>query len=298
MYAIAGSGFGLYGYLPAVVEGLGAEVVLPAAAAEKIRARPELAAAMKGAHFVPTLEDAMDRAETLIIATPPARQVELVEAALGRPNIKRLVLEKPLAPTPREAMALLARIKESGKRCRVGYSLLETQWHADLGWPRRGSPEGALQLAWTFMAHHFAHGLRNWKRLRDEGGGVLRFFGIHVVALAAAHGYDRVVESRLESFHPGEPERWSAVFRGPEGPDLDVFVDSRSDSRRFSLGQPRAPAPLVELRDPFDLEQAEGEGDRRVGLLVRLLRGFDTDDASQERLYAATNALWSAAEGA
>jgi predicted dehydrogenase len=292
MFAIVGAGFGLYGYLPAVVEGLGERVVLPRAYEERARARPELARALASTIFVDDLEAALDRADAVVIATPPRSQAKLVAACLARPRVRRLVLEKPLAATPELAQALLDHVRESGRGLRVGYTLLHAAWMSRLAWPRGE----AMALRWTFMAHHFARGLDNWKRHAAEGGGVLRFFGIHVVALAAAHGYAEVAGSSLQGPR-GEPERWMATFHGPGLGMLEVVVDSRSPEARFELGAAGQPA-LVDLDDPFALEPGSPPGDKRVAILARLLASFDAPDGPELDLYRRVNSLWAAAEAA
>jgi predicted dehydrogenase len=293
MFTIVGSGFGLYGYLPAVVEGLGEEVVLPRAYEARGRARPELERALAGVRWVADAEAALAEATAIVIATPPARQLEVAARCAALPRIERIVLEKPVAVTPALAQALLEQLRAAGKRVRVGYTLLDTQWHRDLRWPRSG---GEVALTWTFMAHHFARDLANWKRRHDEGGGVLRFFGVHLLALLAHHGYEEVKAPVLEGEVPGEPERWSALFSGPGLPDCHVRVDSRSTTDRFEIAMAGG-VSVAALQDPFERERAEAGADRRVGVLVRLLRSFDSQDRPWDNLYARTNDLWRQAEG-
>lgn len=294
MFTIVGAGFGLYGYLPAVVEGLGEEVVLPRAYEAKARARPELERALAGVRWVADAEAALNEATAVVIATPPARQLEVAARCAALPRIQRMVLEKPVAVTPALAQALLEQLRAAGKRVRVGYTLLETEWHRDLRWPRAGAE---VALTWTFMAHHFAKDLATWKRTHDEGGGVLRFFGVHVIALLAHHGYDAVRSSSLEGAAAGEPERWTALFSGPGLPDCHVRVDSRSQARRFEIAVAGG-ISVTALQDPFERERSRAGEDPRVGVLLRLLRNFDSQDRPWDNLYARTNELWQQVEAA
>lgn len=294
MYTIVGSGFGLYGYLPALVEGLGEEVVLPRAYEAKVRARPELERAMAGVRWVADAEAALGEATAIVIATPPARQLEVAVRCAALPRIERMVLEKPVAVTPVLAHALLEQLRAAGKRVRVGYTLLDTEWHRELRWPRAG---GEVALTWTFMAHHFATDLASWKRKHDQGGGALRFFGVHVIALLAHHGYEAVLSSSLEGGASGEPERWNGVFAGPGRPDCRVRVDSRSEAKRFEIAVAGG-ISVVALQEPFERERAEAGVDPRVGVLLRLLRSFESQDRPWDNLYARTNDLWRRVEEA
>lgn len=292
MFTVVGSGFGLYGYLPAVVEAFGGPVLLPESYRAKVEARPELLAYRSAIRWTPDAGSALREASEVVIATPPRRQVEVALACLALPAVRTLVLEKPVAPSAAEAHALLQALRRSGRRYRLGYSFLHTAWAAGLPWPRAGHAR-EVAITWTFMAHHFAHGLQNWKRAHPEGGGPLRFYGVHLVALLALHGYRGVRESVLEGGTAGEPERWRALFRGEGLPDCRVLVDSRSAAAGFRIA---AAAPLVDLADPYGAEPAAGEGDRRVAVLKRFLESLREADAGFDRLYSEVDSLWRAAE--
>ncbi|HYC36889.1 MAG TPA: Gfo/Idh/MocA family oxidoreductase [Usitatibacter sp.] len=292
MFAIVGSGFGLYGYLPAVAQGSDEGVLLPEAYREKVRARRELDPWLGRIRWVADERAALAAASTVIVATPPARQVETVRAALAQPGVLRLVLEKPVAPDPLEADRLLDEIERSGRRYRVGYTFLQTEWGARLAWPRG---VGTVDITWTFMAHHFAHGRRNWKRTHATGGGAMRFFGIHFFGLLARAGYESVRSSRLEEGDPGEPERWEAVFAGAGLPQCRLRVDSRNPRSVFRI---EGVEPIVDLEYPYSVEPAAAEQDRRVGVLRRFLASFDEPDAEHAALCRRANVLWREAEAA
>lgn len=298
MFTIIGSGFGLYGYLPALVEGLGESVALPRACEAAVRARPELEVTLRGIRWVDDGEAALAAADSVVIATPPRRQFEVASRCIALPGVRRLVLEKPLADTPARAAELLSTALSAGKRLRVGYTLLQASWHESLAWPVAGEAGDAVSVAWTFMAHHFSHGVDTWKRRHAEGGGVLRFFGIHLVALLADRGYATVRRSTLEGELPGEPERWTAVFAGARLPDCHVAMDSRCAATRFEIAHRTATGQrtVLSMGDPFEAERPRAGGDRRVGTLERLLRTFDLDDRPFHDLYARANALWQRVE--
>ena len=299
MFTIIGSGFGLYGYLPALIESLGGPVVLPRTYEEKVSARPELAKYRNAIRWVADPEAALAAASGVIVATTPSRQPELVGRCLRLPSLEFLVLEKPLAPTPAMAAGVLDSLKRSGKRFRIGYTLLHTAWAAHLRVPDTGRFDGQVGVSWTFMAHHFSNALRNWKREHDQGGGVLRFFGIHVVALMAREGYSAPAESSLIGEEVGQPEQWRAVFSGARLPDCQILVDSRSpaNSFRVSLDEATGSTLVVDLEEPFQLEEVDALGfDRRIGALKRLLDTFRSDDAGYYVLYREVNRLWQGVE--
>ncbi len=104
MYTIIGSGFGLYGYLPAIIKGLQGEVVLPERYLPKIRVRPELKDLEECILWVKNKELALQKATKLIVAVPPSIQSEVVRNSIESSKIKTVYIEKPVAPTPKDAI--------------------------------------------------------------------------------------------------------------------------------------------------------------------------------------------------
>ena len=74
IHAIIGSGFGLYGYLPALTEEFGASVVLPEQYRDKAASRPELVRFLGGVRWESDLDRALAVASTVVIAATPAAQ--------------------------------------------------------------------------------------------------------------------------------------------------------------------------------------------------------------------------------
>jgi predicted dehydrogenase len=294
IYAIVGSGFGLYGYLPAIVDVQNSTVVLPRAYESKVRARTELAYTLPHISWVDDEIAAISLASTVVIAVPPQRQFELLSRCLTLPLLKKLVLEKPLAVTPALSAELISNLDVAKKSYRIAYTLLNTTWHQELAWPKSNSSDAVISISWSFMAHHFVSQLITWKRLHADGGGVLRFYGVHLIALLAYHGYDGVRSSVLEGEDRREPERWDAVFNGLGLPDCHVHVDSRSTKKQFmmvcSIGSKEK--LMFKMGDPFEQEIRQGDDDARVGVLKRLIDSFGVDDISFDLFYKRVNALW------
>ena len=294
MYAIAGAGFGLYGYLPAIAGARGGTVVLPESTRAKFAARPELAPFASAIQWAPDLDAALARASVAVIAVPPMEQPAIVARCLRQPGIGAIMLEKPVAATPGEASAVLESIAGAGRRCRVGYTLLETDWADRLLESPAKSADDSLAIEWSFMAHHFAKGADTWKRCHAQGGGALRFYGIHLIALLSRLGYRDASRSTLAGANPGEPERWLATVTGPGLADCSVVLDCRSPATVFRIARKRAgfERVVVDLADPFESTPPAGGTDRRVAPVARLLATLDEADEPHRSRLAQAQQLW------
>ncbi len=302
MFAILGSGFGLYGYLPALVDGCAQRIVLPERYRASFFARSELARFASGVQWELDESAALDCADGVVLALRPLDQNEWLHRCLARSNIERLLLEKPLAHSPEAAAATFDDLIRSCKVFRIGYTFRYTPWGMQklsaLGSTRRS---GSLSIQWSFCAHHFRHDLQNWKRFNATGGGVIRFYGIHIIALLAEIGYREVFLSRAFGSSPDEIEKWMAVFTGSGLPECEVLVDTRSNVNKFLVEQSSNPSVgqtttvFANLSDPFDLESKSCQLtriDQRVPILSRLCRSLWEEGANDYEWYDATIKLW------
>lgn len=292
--AILGSGFGLYGYLPALV-GLGCAVVLPQRYRAVLEDRNELADFARVVEWVADEGAALDRAEAVVLARRPADQAGMMADILRRPHLQRLLLEKPLAPDPEEAERLQAALQASGKLFRTGYILGFTDWGQRLiAQSRDSQARGDLAIRWSFRAHHYATGRHNWKRAHAEGGGALRFYGIQLIAIAAEMGFDRALRSTITAAPPGEVESWSASLADKAGRRCELSIDSHTEPNCFEITSP-AMGGTQQLDNPFAGTIAE-EADRRVPLLSSMCAEMLSSAQPALPHHLQTVALWQAIE--
>lgn len=298
--AILGSGFGLYGYLPALVKGCGQRVVLSERHRKPFNERPELAPFAEHVQWERDEASALDRADAVVLALQPHQQSEWIPRCLERRNLERILVEKPLARTPEAAGALLEDMSRSGKVIRIGYTFRYTDWGQRIRTALNEAGDGRrLFIRWSFLAHHFRHELRNWKRFTDSGGGAVRFYGIQLIALLAELGYEVVNSSHSFGNSPDVIEKWTASISGPGLPECEIAVDTRSAIEKFNasfLNSAMEPSLiLADLNDPFEsattAEPSEGL-DRRVPVLSRLCRSLWEPTIAEVEWYKATIDLW------
>ena len=222
-----------------------------------------------------------------------------VQSALTATSIKRLLLEKPLAPSPEAAAGILDSLEKAGRSIRIGFTFNGTAWAEGLAvWMAGASPGATLDIAWQFQAHHYMNAIQNWKRRVSEGGGALRFYGIQLIGLLAELGYDAVLASELGSDGPDDAARWTATITGAGRPSCRLVVDSRNSKALFAMtGEGPAHSDFhLRLCDPFEEAPVEGARDRRVALLSRLCRSLLREPSGTPAWCRRSVDLWQDAE--
>ncbi|MCK1652692.1 Gfo/Idh/MocA family oxidoreductase [Bradyrhizobium sp. 149] len=294
VFTILGSGFGMYGYLPALIE-CGIKVALPERYAAVVGGRSELAQYLHEVIWCADRDEALAQASGAVLALRPADQVDWI-ARLTKTRIRDFVVEKPIAPTPQLASQLADLFERTGKRYRVGYTFRFLPWAARLR-TILGQRIDRLSLDWSFMAHHYRANIVNWKRFDSSGGGALRFYGIHLIALFAELGYDDVESSVVSGPSDDETVSWEAIFTAKNLPPIALRVNSRASRTCFKMtaapqcGFLDQPDPFVSVR-----QNSPNARDPRVDVLAALCRSFGEADADHAQRQRNVISLWARIE--
>ena len=248
----------------------------------------------------------LDKASGVVLALRPTDQLEWIPVCSGRSNLRYLLLEKPLAHSPEVAASVFEDLLHTDKVFRIGYTFRYTDWGRRLLQTLISKNEGGfLSLQWSFMAHHYRYNVPNWKRFAASGGGAIRFYGIHVLALLAELGYRDVIMSQAFGEFSEEQERWSAIFTGTGLPEFKAVVDTRSPIDKFVLERisdshgGRVTTALANLVNPFesiDSSDEIGRLDLRVPILTQLCRSLWEERVNEYDWYAAAIELWRTVE--
>lgn len=261
MIAVFGSGFGLYGHLPAVVE-LGRDVCVPTRYRWAFDARAELATYRPAVHFVDDEGTLLSKAGLAVLVRRPADNDILARQAMLIPRPPQLVIEKPLAPTPQAALSLDSALREGGMRHATPYLLVHCDWACDCKRKISSGQAGEITLDWRMNS---PIGSESWKSNPEAGGGLLSYYFIHVIALADFLLSDyRVVE----------------CWADQEGVDRKIGMVAVNGSIRFTAEFRASPVEskfsaavngvaAITASTPFGDIPRQGERDPRIDVLKR-----------------------------
>jgi hypothetical protein len=303
---ILGSGFGLYGYLPALIESGVKKIFLPNRYKETFFARSELqeyAGYIQWAFDDSALFEIID---SIVIALPPSYQSDLVRKLLHFKNIKYLLLEKPLAVSPDKSSQLIDELVQSNKTFRIGYNFRFTSWGMAifeyLNNIANDASNNRLNISWSFIAPHYLNNALVWKRFHSLGGGALRFYGIHLIALLAELGYTEVIFSKISAIDSDEVIKWVAIFSGKGLPICDLTVDSKAEINQFLVSKfsDLNKTVLFDNHTPFyckDYSKGFSGQDNRLPYLIDLCRSMYKPEKSYF-WYKNTIELWRLTEEA
>ncbi len=285
---ILGGGFGLYGYLPALLQSCQATVILPTRYQEHFKARDDIRSLSHKIEWLDDQETILSLCDAVVFALPPEQQFKWVQKSLAHKNISHLFLEKPLASTPQLGHALLDQLESSGKKFRIGFNFRYTDWGKAL----LNNTHPIHRIQWHFRAHHYANNIQTWKRSHTTGGGALRFYGIHLIALLAEAGYCNVNLSRIQAKQTDEVENWQAELTGANLPVCQLSVHTNSDDTRFLVAN-NSGSLYADLQ-PFQVQKNTNDiMDKRIPYLVEGLLDLFQKENAYYPWYRQANLLWS-----
>ncbi|RAX53987.1 hypothetical protein CCY99_04695 [Helicobacter sp. 16-1353] len=282
IFSIFGSGFGLYGYLPAIAKSY--KTILPLKAREIILKRDDIRDLADLVDFSDDLEYILSTIDSCVIATNPLKQEILIDKILQFKNINNIFLEKPLATNPQKAMEIQTKLfANANLNARIAYLFIYCNWFKILELATRES--SVISINWQFKAHHYKNNLQTWKRNDKDGGGAINFFGIHLIALCAYLGYEIIEKSSFNKHH-NETYGFKATFRKHNR--LIISLDSNAKKDIFSIMKNNE--VLYTRPSPFETQKMNV--DSRINLLEKHLQSNKNSNDKYYDWYSKTLLLW------
>ena len=280
-WGIVGAGFGIYGYLPAIAQKFNGEILVVKKNFNKISDRLELKKYIKNISYVDTYDELIKRSTSLVLSVPPEIQEEYIYKIISKNyRYKNLILEKPIASNPSLAIDILNLSIKSADSVRVGYTFNDTPWWKKIITSSNYNDGIFLDISWKFNAHHYKNKIDSWKANHEKGGGVLRFYGIHILAILAS--LDRpfnYIDSHVWYTEKHGPFKWIASFHLTDVAAINIEVDSNSEEEKFQI---LSSTEALTLESPFDGERAKKQEDPRVSILKKVIT---TDPLENEKYY-------------
>ena len=297
-YSILGGGFGMYGYLPAIAGLEPDRIVTLEKYRDIICRRTELADFERRIVFVSERGMLFDQCDTLVVSQRPADQEKVVDILLSNGWNGTLILEKPLARTPAAAEMMLEKLTAANMKFVIGFTISETGWAKKFAADFRLYQPTSIHFDWRFLAHHYSHDLANWKRQVSEGGGALRFYAVHLLALLAQLGDWSAVrcspQSALDEDSSFTCSVQTATCRA------EIYCDSQwSGDPAFNVTAKKDGEIVFSHRSPSpfangegDLANQPGSPDSRIVYLQKLLRRAMKEPLPRPAEYKRHLRLW------
>ena len=180
---IYGSGFGIYGYLPAIYK-FSKKIYLNKKYQETFRSREELALFEPKIVWYKNTKNIISKIDYLVIAKRPVDQSKIVKQILKNKNkLKHVFLEKPISISPKKTLNLLKVFHKTKVNYSVGFLFEYVSWYTLIKKQIKNYKKTNITIKWNIKKD--LNKKFSWKYNHKEGGGLLRYYGIHFIKLFA-----------------------------------------------------------------------------------------------------------------
>ena len=271
-----GKGFALDVYLPALVN-LGIKKVFIKKNQFSNISRSNILEKYKEYIIYFNEEDYKDQLfDYTILAVSPEKQYTLLLNNKIIKNTNTLILEKPLASSPIKAIEILRELENLKIKYLINYSFRYAVWYKKLCSGIYNLPKNIeLFFIWKFRARHFIHNRITWKKSHSKGGGAIRFYGIHLIAILSDMGYSNIEESNTSFDLLYDLSSFSCSLESTNKlPKCKILINSNSLENQFSCYyiKDSKKINLLDLEAPFPYKYGELYNDPRIDLTKRLLK--------------------------
>lgn len=181
-WGILGSGFGSYGYLPAIIKA-GYNAIVPERYLEKFRKRADLHPLIDRIKFCGLESEIIRNSNFLVFARRPEDQDVFIQSHIQDLKSKSIFFEKPLSQSNEISRKNLELLSKNKVKFRIGFLSKYTNWCVNLQriLSSKQSKNIVITLKWQFDANHFKYDTKSWKGLIIQGGGTFYFYGSHLI---------------------------------------------------------------------------------------------------------------------
>jgi hypothetical protein len=270
---ILGGGFGLYGYLPASIQ-TSWQVTTLSRYKSFIADRVELSGLLNRVTFVAENDLDPNVYDAVVIARTPQLQIDFVHSNSSFEG--HLFLEKPLGNTAKSSSELLDVLQSRRSNFSVAYLFQYQEWYKEI--VSQKQLDCSVSINWRITAGRN----QNWKQQLGAGGGVLSYFGVHLLSLIIDCGYD------LQSLHFNYSEDFLGIKSTNSSSQLVIKL-MVADVAGFEVNIKGLTGNYHwSGASPFGINPTPGIPDPRIPALIEYLSGWQThkdltESIAQER---------------
>ena len=272
---ILGYRFGIYGYLPALIESGFQKTLISDRGKDIFYKIKELSHLEKFIEWKNQEEFSKKYFQNIVLALPPTAQYKYITEKSILSQSKNFIFEKPIAPSPSQSLSIIREISKENINYKVNYSFLYTKWYSNIREEiLKLNSDCKVKISWKFKAYHFLNQIDSWKQYNSLGGGAIRFYGIHIIAFLASLGYLHIDKSIGYQYSKDIIYKWVvSIPKTKFLPEIDLSLDSDSSYNSFYISYINNGNEniLLNLSSPFEIEKNIKNYDQRVSPLIHLI---------------------------
>jgi len=193
---ICGAGFGLYGYLPAIQK-FANKIYINKKYQKFFYTRSELILFESKIIWYKNIKKIIYEIDYLIIAKRPVDQIKIIKTILRNENkIKHIFLEKPISINPKKSLDIFKICRKKKINYSVGFLFEYVSWYSLIKKKLDNRKKrNDILIKWNIKSD--INKSKSWKYNNHDGGGLIRYYGIHFIKLFSDFGFNVIRSNEL-----------------------------------------------------------------------------------------------------
>ena len=285
-FHVYGKGFGLYGYLPAIIKSKYKNLFIKKTYLRFLRKRKDLNQYIKYITFVS--KHNLEKKDIIIFAKRPSDQYKFLKRYASKSFY--FFLEKPLANNFKKSEELINFLLNKKIKFSIAYLFLYTPWYKKLAKLIENKKVDTIFINWNLKSKNSP---KSWKNNVKQGGGIINFYGIHLLALLASLKFKKCTQSFIKK-NKNKEVFWNSEFKNRINLKFKIQIHVNSNSEMYQISYLLKNKDKIinfyKKKDPFG-KKKKSNLDHRVGILKKYLKK-DKKFVKRKLIYLNTIKLW------
>lgn len=235
---ILGSGFGLYGYLPAI-EVVSKKIFLEYKYKNKLQNLKISKKIFNKIYWYKNESNIIDKINVAVIAYPPILQSKKIKQLLKNKKLVRyLFLEKPIDKNPAAARKLIKFLIKNKVKFSFGFIFKYLAWSKLINKKKNLKN---IKIIWNIKKKNASS---SWKYKSKFGGGLIRYYGIHFLKLFSENNFHKILINDLKKNH------WTLQIQNSKKTVITLIIKYSNIDKFLIKTQNKnlisAPTPIIE----------------------------------------------------
>ena len=248
--------------------------------------RPDLKKYIKKVTFVK--EHNFKKKDVVIFAKRPSDQYKFLKRYSSK--FLYFFLEKPLAANHKISKELILFLIKTKVKFSIAYLFLYTRWYANLAKITKNTNIDTIFLVWNFKSKNSS---KSWKNIPKHGGGLINFYGTHILALMSSLKFTKCKMSLIKKKN-NKQVFWNSEFKNKKNIKFNIKINIESSLENFDISyilkNDNKVIKQYKDQDPFGKKNNKFL-DHRVKILKKYL-SEDKNFVRRKSIYLNVIKLW------
>ena len=230
-------------------------------------------------------KELLDHCDEIVVARRPIDQEKFINNILKKKiNFKKYYFEKPLCPNPKKSLEFLNKLKKNKFNFSIGYLFFYTEFYKKF----IKTYNHDIHVNWEFMSYDLKKNKTSWKFNLLKGGGPLRFYGIHLIAILTKKFKNSANITSVLTFKKNTPIRWTCNILTSSKKKVVININTFSRKNKFTIFSDNK--SLYNASSPFGNYQKNNKKDYRIKYIDYMIS--DLRKKNYYKIYKDSMILW------